>query len=216
MSDVDAFAALAEKLPPDLRSRFLAMSIQLKNLPPDDELSIALEALGFTTLVLQDIPREISKAISEAKSGLSDSQRDGLRDDIEAILVRSLDTPSYKDLRETIRQMKDHHHRIQRETGNLAKSLSKTRIWLERRSAVLPSLALGLVAGIIAGGIVAGAMLLNRPVDDTAVSKNESVLPPDVEKRLDYFEIELSEYGGNVGIMNHDDRRGSPLGVHGG
>ena len=96
MPDADAFAALAERLPPDQRARLLAMSIRLKNLPSDDELSIALEALGFTTLVLKEIPHEISEAISKARSGLSDSQREWLRDDIEEMLANSLDTPSYK------------------------------------------------------------------------------------------------------------------------
>jgi hypothetical protein len=199
MSDVDAFTALAEKLPPDQRARFLAMSIQLKNLPPDDELSVALEALGFTTLILKEIPQEISEAIGKARSGLSDSQREGLREDIEEILVRSLDTPSYKDLRETIRQMKDHHSRIQRETGNLAKSLAKTRAWLERRNAVIPSLALGLCSGVIGGAIVLGATFFAKPKAVAPITK--SVLPPAIEKRLDYFEVDLPDFGGNVGIV---------------
>ncbi|MFT5404490.1 MAG: hypothetical protein ACI9DF_003333 [Verrucomicrobiales bacterium] len=52
MSDVDAFTALAEKLPPDQRARLLAMSIQLKNLPPDDELSVALGVVSQKSITV--------------------------------------------------------------------------------------------------------------------------------------------------------------------
>lgn len=201
MSDADAFAALAEKLPADQRARLLAMSIRLKDLPADDELSIALETLGFTTLVLKEIPQEISEAIRKARSALSDSQREGMREDIEEILTKSVDTPSYKDLRETIRQMQDHHHRIRQETGRLAKSLSQTRTWLERRNAMIPSLAQGLCAGIVGGVIVLGALFFVQPKASTPETKTLSALPPSVVKRIDYLEADLTEYGGEVGIM---------------
>ena len=201
MSDADAFAALAEKLPPDQRARLLAMSIRLKDLPPDDELTIAMEALGFTTLVLKEIPQEISEAIGKARSGLSDSRREGLRADIEEMLTNSLDTPSYKDLRETIRQMQDHHHRIRQETGGLAKSLSQTRTWLERRNAMIPSLALGLCAGIVGGAIMFGATFLAQRKADAPMPERIRLLPSSVEQRVDYLEVDLPEYGGNVGIM---------------
>ncbi len=200
MADTTAFESLAQKLPPEQRARFLAMSIQLRNLPPDDELVIALEALGFTALILKEIPSEISDVIGKMRSGLSDAQREGLREDIEEILTKSIDTPSYKDLRETIRLMKESHSKVRRETDEFTKSLSRTRSWLERRNALLPSLGLGLAAGLVCGVIVVAANLFLQPsarqVTETGISS-----PPIAQGLIDYFEADVEDFGGKVGMV---------------
>lgn len=199
MADTTAFEALAEKLPPDQRARFLAMSIQLRNLPPDDELVLAIEALGFTSLILKEIPAEISDVIGKMRSGLSDAQRDGLREDMEEILKQSIDTPSYKDLRETIRLMQEHHGRVRRETDQFTAALSRTRSWLERRNAFLPCIVTGLCAGLACGAILLAAHTRFRPDTPEVPTK---VFPPALaDGAIDYLEMDVPEYGGRVGVV---------------
>jgi len=202
MADTTAFESLAQKLPPEHRARFLAMSIQLRNLPPDDELVIALEALGFTALILKEIPAEISEVIGKMRSGLSDSQRDGLREDIESILTKSIDTPSYKDLRETIREMRVQHHKVRKETDMFTHALSNQRVWLRKRNAAMPSLLLGLSAGLLSGLLVIAAQISLKergPSTMSEVAPKES--PPVAQGLIDYFEADAPDFGGKVGMV---------------
>lgn len=203
MADTTAFESLAKKLPPEQRARFLAMSIQLRNLPPDDELAIALEALGFTALILKEIPAEISDVIGKMRSGLSDAQREGLREDIEEILTKSIDTPSYKDLRETIREMRVQHHKVRKETDMFTQALSNQRVWLRKRNAAMPSLLLGLSAGLLSGLLViAGQATIrqgNPPNQSAEIAEVSS--PPVAQGLIDYFEADVPDFGGKVGMV---------------
>ena len=203
MADTTAFDSLAKKLPPDQRARFLAMSIQLRNLPPDDELVIALEALGFTALILKEIPAEISDVIGKVRSGLSDAQREGLRADIEEILKKSIDTPSYKDLRETIREMRVQHHKVRKETDEFTHALSNQRVWLRKRNAALPSLFLGLSAGLLSALLVLGGQqaLQQRSAPSKAVNQSQIASPPVAQGLIDYFEADVPDLGGKVGMV---------------
>ena len=199
MPESTAFSALAEKLPPKQKAQFLATSLRLKNLPPDDELVVALEALGFTTLILKEIPREIAETVSKMRSGLDDAQREGLQEDIEEVLKRSIDTPSYKDLREMVGEMKDQRGRFNQDTISLMKSLSQTRTWLERSNNVMPSVALGISAGLVAGTVMFAGIFLTKPTVSTEI--RGTVLPPSIQRGLNYFEVDLPEFGGNVGLV---------------
>ena len=196
MADTTAFDSLVEKLPAVHRGRFRAMSIALRNLPPDDELVLAIEAFGLTALVLKEIPEEISAVLGDLRTGLSESQRDSLREDVEAVLVQSVDTPSYKDLRETINLMKEQHARARRETDDFTESLSQTRHWLQKRHAMMPSVILGICAGLVCGIVLLlGSALLRS--DRTL----EPTLPPVEKGMVDYIETELPDYGGRVGLI---------------
>lgn len=203
MADTTAFESLAQKLPPEQRARFLAMSIQLRNLPPDDELVIALEALGFTALILKEIPAEISDVIGKMRSGLSDAQREGLREDIEEILEKSIDTPSYKDLRETIREMRVQHHKVRKETDMFTHALSNQRVWLRKRNAALPSLFLGLSAGLLSALLVLAGqgMVRKNRIPPEAVEQELVASPPVAQGLIDYFEADVPDFGGKVGMV---------------
>lgn len=203
MADTTAFDSLAKKLPPEQRARFLAMSIQLRNLPPDDELVIALEALGFTALILKEIPAEISDVLGKVRSGLSDAQREGLREDIEEILTKSIDTPSYKDLRETIREMRVQHHKVRKETDEFTHALSNQRTWLRKRNASMPSLFLGMSAGLLSALLVlAGQGIIRKSQVPAETAGQELVGPPPIAQGLiDYFEADVPDFGGKVGMV---------------
>ena len=98
--------------------------------------------------------------------------------------------------------MQDHHHRIRQETGGLLKSLSQIRTWLARRNAMMPMLALGLCSGVVAGAITFGATTFpaHHKANEPTPERNRA-LPPSVEKRVSYLEVDLPLYGGDVGIM---------------
>ena len=74
--------------------------------PDDDEYLLLLEALGFLTVVFDKVPQRISEALDRAESGLSEDQAAALQRRFETILKDSVDTPSYKDLREMVREIK--------------------------------------------------------------------------------------------------------------
>ena len=196
MADTTAFDSLVEKLPPAHRERFLAMSIALRNLPPDDELVLAVEAFGLTALILKEIPEDISAAIGGLRSGLSEAQREALRADVEAVLVQSIDTPSYQDLRETIHLMKEHHAQARRATDDFTNALSQTRHWLQKRHAMLPSVILGVCAGLTCGVILLVGSALVR--SDRALG---NALPPVEKGMVSYIETDLPDYGGKVGLI---------------
>ena len=77
-------------------------------LPDDDEHFQMLEGLGLIAQLMNDLPDEIGRIIGQAPGKLSKSETAQLQSEVVAILNESLDTPSYKDLRETMLAMRDH------------------------------------------------------------------------------------------------------------
>jgi hypothetical protein len=147
-------------------------------------------------LILKEIPKDISAAIGELRAGLSEAQRETLRADVEAVLVQSIDTPSYQDLRETIHLMKAHHAQARRETDDFTNALAQTRHWLQKRHAMLPSVLLGGCAGLTCGVILLAGGALVR--SDHALG---NVLPPVEKGMVSYIEADLPDYGGKVGLI---------------
>ncbi|MEZ5326991.1 MAG: hypothetical protein R3F19_18225 [Verrucomicrobiales bacterium] len=83
MADTTAFDSLAAKLPPDHQTCFVAVSARLQALPPDDDLALALEVLGFAALVLKEIPGDVPEVIDRFCLDLSDRPLE----EIEAVLA---------------------------------------------------------------------------------------------------------------------------------
>lgn len=192
------FESLADRLPPEQRKRWLALSVQLRNLPQGDTLALALEALGFTGLVLKEIPDEIASVLGEFRNGLSEAQREQLREDMAGVLEASLDTPSYADLRETIRLMGEHHGKVRRETNEFMKALASTRRLFKRRHALLPSIAVGLAAGVAASALT---FLFSLPFRDAGTNTPAGDPLAEVPGVIDYLETDAPEYGGKVGMV---------------
>ena len=130
------------------------------------------------------------------RAGLSEAQREALREDMEAILVQSVDTPSYQDLRETIHLMKEQYARSRREVDDFTESLSQTRHWLQKRHALAPSVVLGLCAGLACGvALLLGSVLIRS---DRAMAPSDGGIPAGM---VDYIEADLPDYGGKVGMV---------------
>ena len=195
MADTLVLETLAEKLPPDLRDRLRSLAIQLQNLPPDDGLKLAVEALGFTSLVLKEVPAEVASVVDGIPAGLSDAQREAIKEDMTEVVRHTITTPSFKDLRETIGMIQIHQRKVRNETEGIMRLLGRTQRSLQRRNSSLPSLILGLAAGLASGLL---AVLLLSPM---AGSKNRGLATGATHGLVDYIEAELPEYGGKVGLV---------------
>ena len=194
MADTTAFDALAAKLPPDHQTCFVALSAQLRNLPSDDDLALALEVLGFAALVLKEFPGDVSEVIDRIRLGLSDTPHE----EIEAALARWLDECCYNRLRETLRLVKQHHFDSRCDTERAAKSLLGIRRWLVRRSTRQRRTVFGLCAAVACGAILQVVSVLARPDNQLPTP----VLTPIHEAGLiGYHEAEIPELGGKVGMV---------------
>ena len=123
------------------------------------------------------------------RSGLNEVQQGGLREDIEEIPESSINTPSYKNLQEMVCETKEQRGRFNQDTVNLMKSLSPNRSWLERSNGVMPSVALGISAGLVAGiPVYAGIFLIKQ----TACPElRGSVFSPSIQGGISYSEVIL-------------------------
>ena len=194
MADTTAFDALTAKLPSDHQRCFVAMSAQVRKLPPDDDLALALEVLGFAALALKEVPGEVSEAVERIHLGRSDKPHEEIRD----ALAHWLDESCYNRLRETLRLVKQHHFDSRCPTERASKSLLGMWSWLAGRSARQRRTVFG-----VCGAVACGATLL--VVSDLARPDNQ--LPTPVLTRIHeagligYHEAEIPELGGKVGMV---------------
>ena len=153
MANTLIFDTLASdsRFAPELRERMRALSVQLQNLPQDDGLNLAIEALGFAALVFKDVPQEVAGVVQGMPSGLDDAQRQALKTDMTAIVDHAVNTPSFEDLRTTLEMMRTHQRKVRHETEGIMRLLGRTQRTLKRKQLWPPVLGLGLVAGIVSG-----------------------------------------------------------------
>jgi len=190
--------AVAELLPPERRERFFALISRFENVPEDDEHLRILEAMGFLTLIMKAIPTEIAETVRKSHSGLDDSQRKALQADMETILKDSIDTPSYKDLRGMVDAMKEENHRFEDRVGKLME-------WLRKRipdsNPKRPRWIDGAIGFAIAS-VLLGVVYTWAPSSIIALAARKTALSSMERKGvLQYFEDEMPEYGGKVGVI---------------
>ena len=205
MADTDALESLAELLPPDRRERFFAIASKFRALPEDDDHLQMLEAVGFIMLVMKEIPGEIAETLRAARGGMDESMAAQLRSEFVEVLTQSLDTPSYKDLRETVLTIRDQENRFRLKVDALLKRLSKSEGLLKQRTRLTPNFINGLTGGIVGAAIVAALILFGEPL----IKPQKQIPLPDKLKpyaalyqrgQLDYFETNLPDFGGDVAI----------------
>ena len=189
-----ALKVLADLLPEERREQFYATAAKFKDLPEDDEMLAVLELMGFITVALDRVPKEMSRMLERSRSGLTDEQRDGLRDDFEAMFKKSVDTPSYKDLLELVRQMQVAHGKITREVQNLAEPLHRAG---RPHKMMIFSNVSGLLLSVL--NAVFLAFILTRNIDQAPVSDSDTLALFN-SGRLTYTELETPEFG-KVGVV---------------
>ncbi len=120
MSALTTLHKVAQLLPSEERERFLAMIASFKNVPEDDEYLMILEAIGFMTLIWNQVPEEVSNIldgvnpITETRQELSKCVHKAVQ---EAV-------PSHQDLRQIVQSLEEHKLSLKQAIGSTHSSKS--------------------------------------------------------------------------------------------
>lgn len=104
MANTETLEQIADLLPSKQREEFLAMLVQFKTVPNDDEYLQILKAIGFMTLLWKEVPKEI-KTILEGANPISETCQ-SVAGQIRQAVTEAI--PSYEDLK-LISQRLEHH-----------------------------------------------------------------------------------------------------------
>lgn len=104
MSAIDTLTEIAELLPPKQREQFLLMCARFRNVPEDDEYLQMLEGIGFMTLLMREVPEQLSKVIHEASPVSANHQQ------IAALIHETISKaiPNYSDLQLITERLENH------------------------------------------------------------------------------------------------------------
>ncbi len=111
MANTDALEHVAKLLPVERRERFLLLAARLKSVPEDDEYLQVLEAIGFMTLIMTEVPNRLASLLKEAgqqTSAMDESQAKALALELSRSLEAQLDVPSFEDLRRLCQTVSEH------------------------------------------------------------------------------------------------------------
>ena len=195
MADTSAIDTLTAKLPPNLQPRFAAVSSEVRDRPPDDDLALALEVVGLAALTLGEVPGKISDAIGRIRLGLCDDPCT----EIETVLGLWLEESCYRRLQRTVQKVKDGHCRERSRPKALMKPFLFMCEWLTGPNALRRWLVFGLCTSAACVAVLLGARVsFSRPEPRPA----KSALPPQIEQgMIGYHEAEIPEVGGKVGMI---------------
>jgi len=110
MASTETLAQVAELLPQPHREQFLAMIVQFKSVPKDDEYLQILNAIGFMTLLWKEVPSEI-KGILEGANPVTETCHSIGKQVREAVIEA---IPSYDDLKTIVRGLQEHELALKR------------------------------------------------------------------------------------------------------
>lgn len=190
--------AMAKLLPDEHRERFFEIMSRFSNAPDDDEHMQLLEAIGFTAMITQRVPEEIAAVVEKMESGFTDAQFQSLQRRLETLLKNSIDTPSYKDLRTLVGEMKEEQGRFKTTVNALTSDITSIPAIPRQGTFNYRALILCSLVSLIAGAVVTGAALLTKIPGD----RLQFTFRPKIEHDdyVDYFEDNMPEFGGQVGI----------------
>lgn len=193
-----AIDTMAKLLPDDHRERFFEIMSRFSKAPDDDEHMQLLEAIGFTSMITQRVPEKIAAIVEKMESGFTDAQFQSLQRRLETLLKDSVDTPSYKDLRTLVAEMKQHQERFKSTINALANDITSIPAIPRQGTFSHRALIVGCVISLIAGALVTGATLLTKIPGD----RLQFTFRPKAEHDdyVDYFEDNMPEFGGHVGV----------------
>ena len=102
MADLAAIDRIADFLPDSERERFLRIVARLKDVPEDDEYLLVLEAIGFISLILKEIPdrvKDVLAASAPADEGGANGSSEYLLRRISEEIPKAVQLPNLEDLR---------------------------------------------------------------------------------------------------------------------
>ena len=205
MANTTTLESLAELLPPDSRERFFAIASKFRNVPEDDDHLQMLEAVGFMMQTMVGVPTQIADLLNSAPQQLSTEDSAHLHSEIAAVLTQSLDTPSYKDLRDTVDAIRQQEGRFRKKVDDLHASLNDAVKSLCGSRRIVAGLWTGLVGGVCAALLV-GALIVWDNWPHNMKSRLQAAAMPDAwvalgnQGMLDYLEMDSPELGGDVGL----------------
>ena len=104
MADTSHLESFAKMLPDPQRERFLQLAVRFRSVPEDDEFLLILEAIGFYSLILKEVPTELSR-LMEGASPVQESQQ-GLCQLVKKAVSETI--PSYEDLKRMTERLENH------------------------------------------------------------------------------------------------------------
>lgn len=202
MGDIANLESVAKLRPVDQRERFYLTIQKYRKVPDDDDHLIMLDAMGFIALFMKELPNEIRTLLDHASQRLSEDQATTLGEEFKQILTNSLDTPSYKDLRDTVREMGNHTEKFQRNSDAFLRHFSEAERSMTKRNRLWPNLANGLIGAVVT--MIAAYFLLPHLQKPRPLR-----IPTDLKPLISMYrtgelrslDVDLPEYGGNVRIL---------------
>ncbi|MGC6458467.1 MAG: hypothetical protein ACON4R_08840 [Akkermansiaceae bacterium] len=149
MADTSHLEAFAKMLPELQRERFLQLAVRFHSVPEDDEFLLILEAIGFYSLILKEVPAELSKLL-EGANPIQESQQ-GLCQLVKQAVSETI--PSYEDLKRMTERLENHEIALAQMLRDEMPSKSKAKTGGKLLVFLLVSLA--LAAGMFISGILA-------------------------------------------------------------
>ena len=104
MAETSHLEAFAQILPKPQRERFLQLAVSFRSVPADDEFLMILEAIGFYSLILKEVPTELSKLL-EGTSPIQETKQ-GLFQLVKQAVSETI--PSYEDLKRITERLENH------------------------------------------------------------------------------------------------------------
>ena len=147
MADITTLESVAELLPPQQRERFFQMAARFNSVPDDDEFLHILEAIGFVTLILREVPSEIAKVLEGVKP-VQESQQ-GLSKLLKEAVAESI--PSYDDLKRIAERFENHDLTLSEALRSQPQEMPKTHC---SHSICLAFLILGMIIGFAASAFI--------------------------------------------------------------
>lgn len=193
------------------RERFLQLMARLRKLPEDDDQLQFMEIVGFTTLILDKLPNEIATALEKVEAGLSEDQVGALQRRFEEVLKNSIDTPSYKDLRESVREMKEERHKFEHRIYTVTTAIKELPAipypGTFKATALVSTGLVCLVLGALAMFAGLSASLWRPPIpvppvpDPSSLAFSDGSVHPQIATFVEYFEDTLPSYDEPIGIF---------------
>tara|TARA_R110002049_G_scaffold7179_9_gene42637 strand:- start:6 stop:656 length:651 start_codon:yes stop_codon:yes gene_type:complete len=102
MADLGSLDRVADLLPASHKEAFLRLATKLRDVPEDDEYLVILEAMGFMSLILREIPERVREVLSSASPASNLVAQDTVghvaRRIVEGV-VEHLSQPTFQDLK---------------------------------------------------------------------------------------------------------------------
>jgi len=150
MANLQAMERIADALPDEQREAYLRVVARLREVPEDDEYLLVLEAIGFTSLILREIPQQVRDVLSAADGVGGAGSTEYLLRQIREELERVIQFPSYRDHKSQMEELTQARAGLCEDIRALTRNLESATP--ERGSG--KSWIFGFVVGVVATVVV--------------------------------------------------------------